>query len=160
MIETIRVKCDIRYLWNDEIHSLISFLLGPGSCRAFGVHMKDWAEQFYNSPAWKQTRVAYSKSVGGLCERCLKKGIYRAGEIVHHRKWLTKENINEPETALSWSNLELLCRDHHAQEHSGREKRWKVDENGKVRDNDSYRVPGELSGLPAEAPPVEVRRQA
>lgn len=131
-----------------------------GKSRAFGVVMKDWAEAFYNSPAWKRTRVAYTKSVGGLCERCLNNGIYKAGEIVHHKVHLTRENINDPNTTLSWKNLELVCRDCHAQEHSGRQKRWKVDEFGKIRDNDSYRVPGELPGLPAKAPPVEVRRQA
>ena len=136
------------------------FVAWPRKPRGLWCAMKDWAEVFYNSPAWKRTRVAYAKSVGGLCERCLKNGIYKAGDIVHHKVHLTKENIDDAETTLSWSNLELVCRDCHAQEHSARPKRWRVDELGKVRDNDSYRLPGELSGLPAEITPVEVRRQA
>ena len=53
--------------------------------------MKPYAESFYNSHAWKDCRRAYSKSVGGLCERCLQRGIYSPGEIVHHKVHITPE---------------------------------------------------------------------
>lgn len=95
--------------------------------------MKDWARQFYSSDAWKQTRRAYTKSVGGLCERCRDKGEITAGEVVHHLVWLTPENINDPSITLSWDNLQLVCRECHAQIHAKREKRWTVDELGRVR---------------------------
>ena len=45
---------------------------------------------FYNSQAWKDTRRNYKQSVGGLCERCLKKGLYNPAEVVHHKTPLTK----------------------------------------------------------------------
>ena len=69
--------------------------------------------------------------MGGLCEDCLDKGLYRPGEIVHHMVELTPENINDPAVALSWSNLRLLCLDCHAKRH-GTTKRYKVDEAGRV----------------------------
>lgn len=93
--------------------------------------MKPWAEEFYKSKAWKDCRSAYAQSVGGLCERCLKEGKYRAGEIVHHKVQLTPVNICDPTVALSWDNLELVCRNCHAQEH-GSKKRYRVDEMGRV----------------------------
>lgn len=92
---------------------------------------KDFSVKLYKSKAWQCTREAYMKSVGNLCEDCLKKGIYKPGEIVHHKIELTPENINDAEITLSWSNLKLLCRDCHAKIH-GTKKRYKVDEFGRV----------------------------
>ena len=94
--------------------------------------MQEWAASFYKSKAWQRTRLAYAKSVGGLCERCLKRGVYSAGVIVHHKIYLDPETIRHPEIALNADNLELLCRDCHGAEHAVIKKRWKVDELGRV----------------------------
>lgn len=50
----------------------------------------------------------------GLCVRCGK-----PGEIVHHKIYLTPENIGNPDISLNPDNLETLCRDCHALEHEG-----------------------------------------
>lgn len=92
---------------------------------------KPWAVAFYKSKAWKDCRAGYAASVGYLCESCLEKGIYKPGEIVHHKQELTPENINDPTVTLNWENLKLVCRDCHAVEH-GEEKRYHVDEFGRV----------------------------
>lgn len=95
--------------------------------------MKPYAESFYNSHAWKDCRRAYSKSVGGLCERCLQRGIYSPGEIVHHKVHITPDNINDPSITLDFGNLMLLCRQCHAEVHAAREKsRYKVNQDGRV----------------------------
>lgn len=94
--------------------------------------MKPYAEAFYKSQQWKDCRAAYAKSVGGLCERCLKKGIYSPGEIVHHKKHLTPGNISDPNVTMSFDNLELLCRGCHADEHQRVKRRYKVDAFGRV----------------------------
>lgn len=94
--------------------------------------MKDYARRFYSSKAWKETRKAYAKSKGNLCERCLKKGLYVPGVIVHHKVYLKRDNINDPAVSLNWNNLELVCRDCHAQEHDGLKRRYKVDELGRI----------------------------
>jgi hypothetical protein len=96
------------------------------------LHIKEFAKSFYCSKAWKETRKAYAKSKGGLCERCLKKGLYVPGVIVHHKVYLTPDNINDPAVSLNWNNLELVCRDCHAQEHDGLKRRYKVDELGRI----------------------------
>lgn len=89
-------------------------------------------KRFYNSKAWKDTREAYKRSVGGLCERCLKQGLYVPGEIVHHKIHLTSDNVNDPSVTLNYDNLELVCRDCHGQIHRG-PRRWRVDpETGRV----------------------------
>lgn len=94
--------------------------------------MREFAKGFYTSKAWEKTREAYASSRGRLCERCLKKGRYTPGVIVHHKVYLTPENITDPNISLAWENLELLCRDCHAEEHKDRPIRYKVDAMGRV----------------------------
>lgn len=94
--------------------------------------MKPWAEAFYKSRAWQDCRDGYARRRGYLCESCLAKGIYRPGEIVHHKVPLTKENIHDPEIALSWDNLELLCRDCHAERHNKTKRRYHIGNDGEV----------------------------
>jgi len=74
--------------------------------------MKPWAEKFYKSKAWRQCRDAYFVFRHGLCERC-----GGPGKIVHHKIWLTPENINDPAVSLNHEYLELLCQDCHNKEH-------------------------------------------
>lgn len=94
--------------------------------------MKPYARSFYLSKAWQDTRKAYAKSVGGLCERCLEKGLYKAGEIVHHKIHITPDNIHDESITLNWDNLELVCRECHSEEHTRHKRRYKVDEYGRV----------------------------
>lgn len=78
---------------------------------------KEFAKKFYNSKAWKKCREAYKQSVNGLCERCLQAGKYVPGDEVHHKIYLTPENINDPNITLSFESLELLCSSCHNKEH-------------------------------------------
>ena len=94
--------------------------------------MKEYAESFYKSKQWQSTRAAYLKSVGGLCERCLRNGRYKAAVIVHHKKHIDPQTIRDPRITLCWDNLEAVCRECHAELHDGRPKRYKVDELGRV----------------------------
>ena len=94
--------------------------------------MQEYAERFYKSKTWQRTRDAYAKSKRGLCERCLSEGRITPGEIVHHKVHLSPENINDPNVSLCWDNLELVCRDCHAQLHDARKRRYKVDCYGRV----------------------------
>ena len=91
---------------------------------------------FYNSKAWKDARRNYKQSVGGLCERCLKKGIITPAEIVHHKEPLTADNVQNLDIALGWCNLQALCRQCHSDVHeelNGKQpKRYRIDEQGRV----------------------------
>lgn len=90
--------------------------------------MKDFAKSFYLSKAWRSTRSAYYRLCFGICERC-----GAAGDIVHHRIYLTPQNIHDPNITLNFANLELLCQECHNKEHSKRlSKRYSFDKNGKV----------------------------
>lgn len=93
---------------------------------------QNFAMGFYGSQAWKDCRKAYKKSVGGLCERCLKKGLYNPAVIVHHKTYITQDNLSDPRIALDWNNLEALCRDCHEAEHQGEGKRYKILEDGSI----------------------------
>lgn len=64
----------------------------------------------------------------------MRRGIYKPGEIVHHRIEIDPININNPEVALNWDNLELLCRECHAEEHNERSKdrRYVIGADGKI----------------------------
>lgn len=106
--------------------------------------MKDYAESFYKSKAWQKTRDAYAKSVGNLCERCLAHGYYTPGEIVHHKIHITPQTIKDPNIALNFDNLQLLCRKCHSDIHTGNVKRYKVDGFGRVIEWYDFE-PGEIS---------------
>lgn len=101
--------------------------------------MREFARAFYSSKAWQHCRASYMKAAGGLCERCLKKGMYVPAEIVHHKEWLTPDNINDTRVTLNFANLEALCRNCHEEEHAeanrkarGGRKRYTVDRLGHV----------------------------
>lgn len=90
-----------------------AFLFLEGSMKEYTAE----AKRFYRSKIWERTRAAYADSVGGLCERCLALGFTVPGKIVHHRVHLNDQGLKDPEIALSFDNLELLCQDCHNKEH-------------------------------------------
>ena len=95
-------------------------------------------ETFYTSWVWRKCRKAFAESKGNLCERCLKRGIVQPGSKkqpleVHHKIPLTVDNVKDPDIALGWSNLELLCKSCHDEERERRAKRWKIGPDGRVR---------------------------
>lgn len=96
-----------------------------------GTLSREYAQHLYSSQAWANCRNAYRSKVGGLCEVCASKGLIVPGEIVHHKIHLTPANVDDPKIALNFDNLQLVCRDCHAEIHK-RKKRYKVDEYGRV----------------------------
>ncbi|AFA49836.1 HNH endonuclease [Acetobacterium woodii] len=71
-----------------------------------------FAKQIYNSKRWITKREYIFSKNFGICERC-----GRPGEEVHHKIYLTPENIHDPGIVYGEDNLELLCRDCHFDEH-------------------------------------------
>lgn len=67
---------------------------------------------FYNSKRWRQVSAAYMASKLYICERC-----GRPAQVCHHKAWLNDSNVHDPETALSFDNLEALCMECHNAEH-------------------------------------------
>lgn len=96
--------------------------------------MKPWAEQFYNSEAWRACRDSFLRSKGCLCERCSAPDDPVVAKVAHHKTYLTRQNINDPDTTLSWDNLEALCQDCHNKEHhrGERARRYTFDEEGNL----------------------------
>lgn len=95
--------------------------------------MREFAKSFYQSRAWQETRRAYAKSVGMLCENCLAGGIYTPGKVVHHVVHLTPENIHNAAITLNWQNLKFVCQDCHAKEHRTESTdRYCFDEDGNI----------------------------
>lgn len=74
---------------------------------------KEWAKAFYNSKRWQQCKDSYiSQRImidGGACEICGS----NQGYIVHHKTMLTESNISNPDIALSYGNLQYVCKDCH-----------------------------------------------
>lgn len=73
-------------------------------------------QAFYHSAAWKRSRrayIAYRRAIdGGMCEVCHN----QIGDTVHHKIWLTNDNVDDQNIALSFENFCLICRDCHAKE--------------------------------------------
>lgn len=98
---------------------------------------KDWARNFYQSKSWKEIRNYVFHQVDfGLCRRC-----GEPGEIVHHKVYLTPQNINNPAISLNIDNLEALCRTCHALEHEGEsatDKGLMFDNQGNLIERSTY----------------------
>lgn len=84
-------------------------------------------EKFYKSKEWQKTRQSYIAYKNGKCERCPS-----AGVIVHHKVYITAQNVHDPEITLNFDNLELLCRKCHNKEHFADEIDYKFDEEGNL----------------------------
>ena len=84
---------------------------------------KEFARKFYSSKAWQECRNEYMKRAHYLCENCLRKGIYKPAEIVHHIIEIDPVTIERPEIALNFDNLEAVCRECHNEYHDNR-GRW------------------------------------
>jgi 5-methylcytosine-specific restriction endonuclease McrA len=96
-------------------------------------------EAFYKSWKWRKVREAYFNHAKGLCEVCLSKGLIKQGEIVHHKIEMDSEKIQNERLAYGFDNLQLVCRDCHAELHpqtNKSKKRYYIDDDGKVVVND------------------------
>lgn len=89
---------------------------------------KEFARAFYKSRAWEKAREAYMRKPvhvqgrgicpPGMCERCFARGRLRPARVVHHRTWLTPDNIGDPNVTLGFDNLMRVCADCHAELHA------------------------------------------
>ena len=92
---------------------------------------RDFAKTFYASSEWLKCRAAYLQSVGGLCEECLKLGLFTPAVIVHHKIHLNRDNIRDPGVSLNFNNLQAVCRDCHAKLHSDG-RRYRIGPDGRL----------------------------
>lgn len=102
-----------------------------GTRKGCGI-VQDWAKFFYKSKQWQRVRDYVMKRDQWLCQDCLKKGKYVPAEEVHHIVPLKPENITDPSITLDENNLVALCRECHKARHGARERRYSVDEYGRV----------------------------
>ena len=98
--------------------------------------MKDYAKAFYKSKSWQRVRDKVWRRDKGLCQECLKNGIIREGNTVHHIVPISPQNITDETITMNPDNLETVCRDCHAKIHGKyTQDRYKVDELGRVTIN-------------------------
>ena len=111
--------------------------------------------EFYRSKAWKNVRRAYAISKNCICERC-GRPVYvdgitdyiskekRIKSIVHHKTYLTDDNIADDSIALDENNLELLCIDCHNTEHFNQSTRkgLRFDDSGNLIEVKNIRAKG------------------
>lgn len=74
---------------------------------------RDFSKSFYNSKEWKKQREYILRRDSYLCVLC-----GQPAEEVHHKIYLTPENINNPMISLHESNLISLCGDCHKKIHA------------------------------------------
>jgi len=94
--------------------------------------MQAWAEAFYKSQAWKDIRDVAIRRDAYLCVDCMKSGKVTPAEEVHHIIPLTPENITDASITLNMDNLVSLCRECHKARHGARQRRYTVDDLGRV----------------------------
>ena len=108
----------------------------PTSWRARTVQQQKDKNEIYQSREWRELRVAKYRA-NPLCEMCEAEGIVHATEAIHHKHPIedssTKEEMRK--WAFMWSNLQSLCRYHHAKIHKemGSNTKAKVAERAEAR---------------------------
>lgn len=82
----------------------------------------------------REIEVPSSSVIGpGLCERCFVLGRTELAKLVHHKRHVTPENVNDPKVTLAYDNMQRLCQDCHAYVHSDHQGRTvKFDEDGHI----------------------------
>ena len=105
----------------------------PREKARFFYVMKNSAKKFYKSKQWQRVRsIAWTRD-RGLCQDCLRRGLITPAVEVHHIKELTPDNIDDASITLNLENLVSLCKECHANRHTGNEpKRYTVSALGKV----------------------------
>lgn len=98
---------------------------------------REFSKAFYNSREWKMCRASYLGKMPvhkrGLCEKCWEQGIHTLGLELHHKTWLTPNNMKDKSITLNHDNLIFLCFECHKKEHGNRnEKRYTIDEHGNL----------------------------
>lgn len=128
------------YLRNESFDSFVKCLVTADSvqsCRTLsalllGENMRSIDESFYKTRTWRRVQANYMRQAHFFCERCKKKGLMVPAKIVHHKDYLTKADLKNPEKLYSFENLEALCLDCHNAEHFKHERRYEIDKQGKL----------------------------
>lgn len=101
-----------------------------------------FAKAFYKSKKWRKCRAAFVASRvkidGGLCQICRD----APGYIVHHKVWLTPENITDPDIALNPANFLYVCHDCHNKIENDGGNLYYFDENGQPQPADKANASG------------------
>lgn len=100
------------------------------------------ARAFYHSGAWKRTRCAFLDSKHHICEIC--GGV---GDLVHHKTYVTPQNVHDPSVTLSWDNLQCVCQACHNRLHFADGGAYRVTRKGLDFDSrgDLVEVPDDVS---------------
>ena len=108
----------------------------PTAWRCKSIRQQKDKNEIYQSREWRELRVAKYRA-NPLCELCLKEGVVHSAEAIHHIHPIedssTKEEMRK--WAFMWSNLQSLCRYHHAKVHRemGSNTKAKVAERAEAR---------------------------
>lgn len=95
---------------------------------------RNYARSFYSGKTWRVKSESYRKK-HPFCERCLKRGIIEPTSCVHHKIHINKENYRDYKILLNSKNLESLCMNCHAKEHSNEHVEFEFEEDGTLKMN-------------------------
>ena len=108
----------------------------PTSWRCKNIRQQKDKAEIYNSREWKELRALKFRA-NPECEMCLAEGVVTPTQAIHHihpiEESSTKEEMRK--WAFMWSNLQSLCRYHHAKVHKemGSNTKAKVAERAEAR---------------------------
>ena len=90
-------------------------------------------QKLLNDKRWKLLRAQVFQRTNGLCELCLKEGIYTPGVDVHHIRPVEQAKTVQgmERRAYNPANCQLLCVEHHIKVHQSMRTHCKE----KVREN-------------------------
>lgn len=124
-------------------------------------------QKLLNSKRWAEVKRQVWQRAGGLCERCKREGLIRAGVDCHHKTPVESAKTEQEMERLAYdvSNIELLCIPCHIKTHQEMHshRKEKVAEN-KARarrrfleaNDPKWQMPGDGSSAAVEDPAKEL----
>lgn len=113
--------------------------------------VSSFADAYYKSIEWKNTRSAYLSKVAWLCEQCQERGLITPAVEVHHIRPLTAKSIRDPAERTSFDNLKALCVKCHDEIHAEMKKK-------KLTEAKRYTVNADGSILERPDPPPSQKK--
>ena len=108
----------------------------PTAWRCKNIQQQKDKNEIYQSREWRELRIQKLRA-NPDCELCEAEGVVHSTECIHHihpiEESSTKEEMRK--WAFMWSNLQSLCRYHHAKIHqeAGANKKENVQERRELR---------------------------
>ena len=108
----------------------------PTAWRCKTIRQQKDKNEIYQSREWRELRIAKMRA-NPICELCEAEGVIHSTEAIHHIHPIEESSSKEEmrKWAFMWSNLQSVCKYHHAKIHrdAGANRKENVEKRRQLR---------------------------